>query len=512
MEGQYPLYRKIGLVAGLILFAALLSAPTPEGMTPEARKAAAVAALMATWWITEALPIAATSLLPIALYPLLGVLSGPDTTKAYGDSNIFLFAGGFFIAMAMQKWNLHERIALAIISRTGTNPSRLVLGFMLGTGFVSMWMSNTATAVMMLPIAVAIISQMEKREYPGVQNFATALLLSIAYAASIGGMGTPIGTPPNGILLTNYVGRYPDAPPVTFVQWMMVGVPIVFIMLPLTWLLLTRVLFNFKAVSFPAAREEIRGRLADLGRMGRGEIIVLSVWALTALAWIFREDLALGAFTIPGWTTLLLAEPKWVNDGTIAIVGALLLFVIPVNLRKGEFALDWDWAKRIPWEVLLLFGGGLAMAEAFRSTGLVEWVGDKFTMLEGVPPLLIVLIVSTLLAFSGEVTSNTATAAIMMPILAALAPEIGIHPLLLMFPAGMAISCGFMLPAATPPNAIVFGAGRISVPQMARAGFLVDLLGVLVVTAMMYLIGVHVFGIEPGVMPEWATIAPPATP
>ncbi len=511
MTESYPLYKKIGLVAGLAFFGLVLLAPTPEGMNPEARRAAAVAALMAIWWITEAVPIAAASLLPIALYPLLNVLSGPEVTKAYGDSNIFLFAGGFFIAMAMQKWNLHERIALAIISRTGTNPSRLVLGFMLGTGFISMWMSNTATAVMMLPIAIAIIDQMEKRDYPGVKNFATALLLSIAYAASIGGMGTPIGSPPNGILLTNYTGRFPGAPPITFVQWMMVGVPIVFIMLPLTWLLLTRVLFNFKAVSFPAARDEIRGRLVELGRMGRGEIIVLCVWGLTALAWIFREDLVLGAFTLPGWTRVL-GQPKWINDGTIAIIGALLLFVIPVNLRKGEFALDWDWAKRIPWEVLLLFGGGLAMAEAFRSTGLVEWVGTKFTLLEGVPPLFIVLIVSAFLAFSGEVTSNTATAAIMMPILGAIAPELGIHPLLLMFPAGMAISCGVMLPAATPPNAIVFGAGRITVPQMVRAGFLVDLLGVLVVTTMMYLVGVYVFGIEPGVLPEWAAPLPPAAP
>jgi sodium-dependent dicarboxylate transporter 2/3/5 len=271
------------------------------------------------------------------------------------------------------------------------------------------------------------------------------------------------------------------------------------------------VLFNFKAVSFPAAREEIRGRLAELGRMGRGEIIVLCVWGLTALAWVFREDLALGAVTLPGWTRVL-GQPKWINDGTIAIIGALLLFVIPVNLRKGEFALDWDWAKRIPWEVLLLFGGGLAMAEAFRSTGLVEWVGGKFTLLEGVPPLLVVLIVSTLLAFSGEVTSNTATAAIMMPILGAMAPELGIHPLLLMFPAGMAISCGFMLPAATPPNAIVFGAGRITVPQMVRAGFLIDLLGVLVVTTMMYVVGVYVFGIEPGALPKWAEPVPPTAP
>lgn len=512
MTEAYPLYKKIGLVTGLIVFGALLAAPTPEGMTPEGRKAAAVGALMAILWITEALPIAATSLLPIALYPLLNVLSGPDVTKAYGDSNIFLFAGGFFIAMAMQKWNLHERIALSIISRTGTNPSRLVLGFMIGTGFVSMWMSNTATVVMMLPIAIAIVDQMEKRNYPGASNFATALLLSIAYAASIGGMGTPIGTPPNGILLTNYTGRYPDGPPITFVQWMMVGVPIAFIMMPLTWLLLTRVLFNFKAVSFPAARDEIRTRLMQLGRMNRGETIVLSIWGLTALAWVFREDLVLGSVTIPGWTTRLLSEPKLVNDGTIAIVGASLLFIIPVDFRKGEFALDWEWAKRIPWEVLLLFGGGLAMAEAFRSTGLMDWAGDKFVLLEGVPPLLIILIVAALLTLSGEVTSNTATAAIAMPILGAMAPEIGVHPLLLMFPAGMAISCGFMLPAATPPNAIVFGAGRITVPQMARAGFLVDLMGVLVVTAMMYLIGVHVFGIVPGVVPDWATAAPPPTP
>jgi sodium-dependent dicarboxylate transporter 2/3/5 len=244
--------------------------------------------------------------------------------------------------------------------------------------------------------------------------------------------------------------------------------------------------------------------------MARGEKIVMTVWILTALGWIFSDDLALGAFTIPGWTRIL-PQPKWVNHGTIAITGAVVLFVTPVNLRKGEFALDWEWARRIPWEVLLLFGGGLAMADAFRSTGLVEWIGDKFTLLSGAPPLLVVLAVCTLLAFSGEVTSNTATASIMMPILGgAVAPALHMHPLLLMFPAGMAISCGFMLPAATPPNAIVFGAGRITVPQMARAGFLVDLLGVFTATAVMYAVGLYVFDIDLGSVPEWAVPASPA--
>lgn len=505
----YPLHKKVGLIGGLVLFIILLMAPTPEGMSEDGQRAGAVAFLMAVWWMTEALPLAATALLPIGLYPLLGVMSGKDVTLAYGDDNIFLFAGGFFIAMAMQKWNLHERIALNIVVRTGTNPSRLVLGFMFATAFLSMWISNTATTLMMLPIAMAVIDEMGKRsEKKDVGRFAICLLLGVAYSASIGGVATLIGTPPNGVLLTQYRSMFPDAPEIGFVQWMVIGVPFTAIMLPLTWLMLTRVLFHFKDLKFAGAREEIQNRLAALGKMSRGETIVLAVWIATALSWIFQNDIELGRYVIPGWADLF-PEPKYIRNSTVAVFFAIVLFMIPVDLKKREFALDWEWAIKIPWGVLLLFGGGLALANAFSSTGLVEWTGEKLTLLEGVSPLLVIICIALMLTFLTELTSNVATTSIMLPILGgAVAPALGVHPLLLMIPAAISASCAFMLPVATPPNAIVFGGGHINVAQMARAGLLINLMGVVIVTLLTYFVAVPVFGIEFGEVPDWAVLKP----
>ena len=505
-EKGYSFHKKLGLPLGIALFVAVLLLPTPEGMTAEGQRAGAVAILMATWWMLEAAPLAATALLPVALFPLMGVLDAGEVTEAYGDPNIFLFMGGFFLAMAMQKWNLHERIALNIVVRTGTNPSRLVLGFMLGTAFLSMWISNTATTLMMLPIALAVIDQMKERaEGEGVENFPVALMLGIAYAASFCGVATLIGTPPNGVLITQYTGLFPGAPEIGFFQWMLVGVPMAAIMLPVTWILLTRVLFNFRGLTFTGAREEIEGRIRSLGVMSRGERIVLVVWVCTALAWIFRADINLGVVTIPGWRNMF-PNPAYVHNGTVAIAAALALFAIPVDLKRGEFALDWEWARRIPWGILILFGGGLALARAFTSTGLVEWLGGKLTLLDGVPPLFVVLAIALMLTFLTEVTSNTATTSIMLPILGgAAAPALGVNPLLLMIPATISASCAFMLPVATPPNAIVFGGGHLSVPQMARAGVLLNIIGVVLVTLITYFIAVPVFGIVFGEMPVWAT-------
>ena len=501
-----PVYRKIGLIAGPVLFALILLLPAPEGMTPDGRKAAAVTTLMAVWWITEALPLAATALIPIALFPTMGILSGAEVTRAYGDANIFLFAGGFFIAMAMQKWNLHERIALNIVLRVGTDPSRLILGFLCGGAFLSMWMSNTATTLMMLPIALAIVQQMRQRRYPGAEKFATALMLSIAYSAAFGGMATLVGTPPNGVLLTQYRALYPDAPPIGFLQWMLVGLPVGLLFIPITWFLLTRVLFNFRVMNFPAARDQIVDRLRELGRMNRGERVVFVVWSVTALLWIFSDPIEIGSVRVPGWTELF-NEPRYLNHGTVAIAATIVLFLTPVDWTRGEFALDWEWARRIPWDVLLLFGGGIAMADAFRSTGLTEWLGGKLTLLEGAPPLLIVLAICTLLTFVTEITSNTATATIMLPILGGPAAQaLGVHPLLLMIPATMSISCAFMLPVATPPNAIVFGGGHVTVPQMARAGFLLNLTGIVLITAVVYVIGLRVFNITLDGIPDWAAV------
>jgi solute carrier family 13 (sodium-dependent dicarboxylate transporter), member 2/3/5 len=504
-DTTFTTQKKIGLLGGVIVFAAVLILPTPEGMSPEGHRAAAVALLMAVWWMTEAVPLAATALLPVALYPLLGVLPGKEVTLAYGDANIFLFMGGFFIAMAMQKWNLHERIALNIVVRTGTNPSSLVFGFMLATAFLSMWISNTATTLMMLPIAMAVIGEMEETAgEEGIGKFAVCLLLGIAYAASIGGVATLIGTPPNGVLISQYQEMFPDAPEIGFFQWMIIGVPFSVILLPVTWFILTRVLFQFRDLNFDGAREEIAKRVNGLGAMSRGEKIVMTVWILTALAWIFRADIKLGAFVIPGWYNLF-PNKSYIHNSTVAIFFSLLLFIIPVDAKKGEFALDWEWAKRIPWGVLILFGGGLALAKAFTATGLVFWLGDKLTLLDGVSPLVVIVCIAMMLTFVTELTSNVATTSIMLPILgAAVAPALGVNPLLLMIPASISASCAFMLPVATPPNAIVFGGGNIRVAQMARAGLLINLIGVVLVTVITYFLAVPVFGIVQGEMPDWA--------
>lgn len=510
-ERGHAIHKKIGLPLGVVFFFVALMLPTPEGMSIEGHRAGAIAILMATWWMLEAVPLAATALVPVALFPLFGVLTAGDVTKAYGDPNIFLFMGGFFIAMAMQKWNLHERIALNIVVRTGTNPSRLVLGFMLATAFLSMWISNTATALMMLPIAMAVIEQMEKRASgDGGAKFAVCLLLGIAYSASIGGIATLIGTPPNGVLITQFTVLFPDAPEIGFFQWMLVGVPLTAIMLPVTWLMMTRLLFRFGDLKFEGAHEEIESRIRALGPMSRGEKTVLIVWILTAFAWIFRAEIDLGFVTIPGWRDLpIFPHPEYIHNATVALVAAVALFVIPVDLKKGEFALDWNWAKRIPWNVLILFGGGLALAQAFKDTGLVGWIGNKLVLLEGVPALFVILAIALMLTFLTEVTSNTATTSIMLPILGgAAAFALGVHPLLLMIPATLSASCAFMLPVATPPNAIVFGGGHITVPQMARAGILLNLFGAVLITLLTYFIAIPVFGITLDEMPVWATQQP----
>ena len=505
-KSNYVLYNRVGLFLGPIAAIAFFLSPTPEGMSPEGQRCGAVAILMAIWWLTEALPLAGTALIPIALFPLLGIISSRDVTAAYGDRNIFLFAGGFFIAMAIQKWNLHERIALNIVYRVGTHLSRLVLGFMIASAFLSMWISNTATSLMMLPIALAVIDQLEKRlSAASTQTFNVCLLLGIAYACSIGGISTLIGTPPNIVFIAQYEGLFPDAPTVGFLQWMMVGVPLMVVFLAVAWLLLTKVLFRCPDVKDPAVSAEIDRRLHDLGPASRGEWVVATVATMTGLAWIFRSDIEIGSFVIPGWGDLAYV-PAFVDDSTVAIFAAALLFVIPIDWKKGDFALDWDWAKRIPWGILILFGGGLALAKAFADTGLVDWLGGKLTLLDGLPGVVVVFCVAIMLTFLTELTSNTATTSVMRPMLVgAAAPALGLNPLLVMIPATISASCAFMMPVATPPNAVVFGSDRLTIPQMARAGIVLNLIGTLLVTAIVYFVALPVFGIEPNVVPDWAT-------
>jgi sodium-dependent dicarboxylate transporter 2/3/5 len=503
------LRQQIGLFGGLPIFLFVLFFPISSTLEPIARKTLAVAMLMAWWWITEALPIPATSLIPIVAFPLLKIMEGKQVVLSYGDSNIFLFMGGFFLAMAMQKWELHRRIALHIIRLIGLGPRKIILGFMVATAFLSMWISNTASTMMMYPIGLAIILQMATLNSgdnwdmsANTASFQTTLMLGIAYSASIGGIGTKIGTPPNIVFAAAVKSIFPDAPEIGFLQWMMVGFPLVVLFIPITWIFLTRIALPIRIRSLPGSREVIDEQLKILGPMKKGERYVLIIFILTALAWIFIKNIDLGGLIIPGWSNLLGIE-KYVNDATVAIAAALFLFVIPENLKKGEFLLDWEWAIKIPWGILLLFGGGIALAAGFKSTGLAAWIGQNLGLFSQVPLIVMIMITCFMLTFLTEVTSNTATSTIFMPILAATALAMGINPFLLMVPATISASCAFMLPVATPPNAIVFGSGCVTIPQMAKVGIGLNLIGIIVVTTITYLIAIPAFGIVLGTLPNW---------
>ena len=473
----------VGLLAGPLLFMLLLLSPLPEGMTPQGLRVAAVAVLMAVWWVTEAIPIPATALLPIALFPVLGVLSGSDVTHAYGNHLIYLFLGGFLIAVTMQKWNLHHRIALYTIRLVGVTPQRIVLGFMLATAFLSMWISNTAATMMMVTIAMAVTGEMEHdhRHRSGEFWFGSVLMLGIGYAASIGGVATLIGTPPNAIFAGVIEKTYGIS--ISFLDWMMFALPLSLFMLLIVWYYLARVLFTRADMHLPGSKAMLREHIARLGPMSRQEMIVAAVFSVVALLWILR------GFYQPQALSM-------VKDSTIAIAGALLLFLIPVNLKKREFLLDWKTAVTIPWDIIVLFGGGFALAQGFSESGLTRWLAEQLTVLQGFNSILIIAAVVLLVVFLTEVTSNTATASLLLPVMGALATAIDMNPLGLMVAAVVAASFAFMLPVATPPNAIVFSSRYISIAQMAAAGFRLNLIGVLVITGFVYLLLPYVWGIQ----------------
>lgn len=468
----------------MLVFTIILITPAPDGMSGPAHRTAAVAILMAIWWIMEALPIAATSLLPLVLFPILGICSASQTATPYANHLIFLFMGGFLIALAMQRWGLHRRIALNIVNLIGTKPSRIILGFMIASAFLSMWISNTATTVMMVPIGMSVIQSLQKDEpsKKGSRNFGIALMLGLAYSASIGGIGTLIGTPPNLVLANTLEKLYGQT--LGFVEWLKVGLPIVIIMLPIAWLWLTKVLYPIRNIDISTERKIISQQLSDLGKISKAEIITLIVFVFTAFCWIFRETKDLGGIVIPGLDKLL----PGLEDSTIAMFGALLLFILPVDLRENKFVLDWDHARKLPWGILLLFGGGLSLAEGFKVSGLAEWLGLQVEFFAHTPEIILVIVVITLIIFLTEMTSNTATTAMVLPILGSVAVGLGKSPMVLLAPAAIAASCAFMLPVATPPNAIVFGSGYVSIPQMSKAGFGLNLIGIVVLTLLSYLI------------------------
>lgn len=503
-EGEpngYSRRQLIGLWLGPLLFVAMLLLPTPAGMTPVAQKMAAVALLMATWWMCESMPIPATSLLPIPLFPLLGIMKTQAATAPYASHLIFLFMGGFIIALSMQRWNLHRRIAMNIVKAVGFSPGRLIFGFMAATAVLSAFVSNTATTVMMMPIGLAIITHViEEGKKEGLDKeidfspekfaFGLNLMLGIAYAASIGGIATLIGTPPNTVLAGYLQKTYGFE--ISFARWMMVGVPLVVVMLPLCWFWLTKIANPMKLQKVPGGRALIDDELKQMGRMSAGERWTSLVFCLTALGWIFRKQLG---FIFP--------DPKLVTDAAIAMTGALALFLIPLNLKKNEFVMNWHWASKMPWGVLILFGGGLSLAAGFKATGLAEWIGSQVSLLDQAPVLVLVVAVTTLIIFLTELTSNTATAAMVMPLLSAIAIGLGQNPLLLVVPAAIAASCAFMLPVATPPNAIVFGSGYVTIPQMVRSGFGLNLIGIFLTITVTYVLVIPVFDVVIDQLPVW---------
>ncbi len=452
--------RYIGLATGPILFLTILLIHPFEELNPGANATMAVTAWMAIWWIGELTHISVTALLPIVLLPISGAASINQTTAAYGDKMLFLFVGGFIIAIAMEKWDLHRRIALNIIKAVGSGPDKILLGFMISTGLLSMWISNTATTLMMVTIGSAIIAQTSTKAGSEGEGFFKSLLLGIAYSASIGGVATLVGTPTNPIFVAIANEMY-DVD-ISFAEWMIFAMPFSIVVIFLTWLYLSRVAYKVRSIDLHMGKEIVDKELEALGKMKFEEKAVAWVFGLTAFAWISRTFI------------LNLFIPN-LNDTTIAIAGAISLFLIPSNKKKVGL-ITWDEAVRLPWGVILLFGGGLSLAAAFKSTGLALWIGSQMTSLEALPLLAIILIVTIIVNFMTEVTSNVATASIILPVLAALSQAIGIHPFLLMIPATMAASCAFMLPVATAPNAIVFASGKLHIADMARAGFLLNVL------------------------------------
>lgn len=483
----------LGLLLGPLVYFAIIIFGNFQGLPPKGQAVLAATAWMAIWWLSEAVPIAITALLPLVLFPLSGAVSLKETGASYGHPIIFLFVGGFMIATAVEKWGLHRRIALAIIAKIGTSPREIILGFMLATGFLSMWISNTATTIMMVPIGIAIISQLACGDKHADDNFGKALLLGIAYASSIGGIATLIGTPTNVIFTGVVLDKYGQE--ISFASWMLFAAPVSAFLLLICWYYLVNIGFNLKQEKDKNQEEETLKKIqiyqTELGPISYEEKVVLGVFGLVAFVWITRS------FLLNPWIPAL-------DDTIIALLGTTLLFIIPTS-QKAKFSidvdtsldevndssltiLDWDTAVKIPWGVILLFGGGLAMAAAFESSGLANWIGAKIGLLGAMNLFFLLLIVVAAVNFLTEVTSNVATVSMVLPILASLSDTIGIQPYFLMIGATCAASCAFMLPVATAPNAIVFGYGYIKIKDMVKAGIWLNIISIILFTIYIYLV------------------------
>lgn len=470
----------------LLIFVFLCFLKPPEGLNQAGWYTAAVALLMAAWWVGEVIPIFATALLPLVLFPILQIASISDTAAPYAHPMIFLFLGGFILAISMQRWNLHKRIALNIIAFIGSKPRKIIVGFIIASAFMSMWVSNTAATIMMLPVAISVIeltknssknSPFELQQY---KNFGLVLMLAIAFSASVGGLGTVIGTPTNALLIAFVNDAYGIE--ISFVEWMMIGIPVVILGLPIIFYTLANVVYPVKLKELPGGKEFLQMELKKLGYITAPEKKVMVIFILVAVMWLTRPLLS---NFIPG-----------LSDAGIAIFGALILFVTPSKSTSAHFLMSWKDTDKLPWGVLILFGGGLSLAGAIQSTGLAEWIGSYFDVLGGWPVLLIIFSISMVIIMFTEMASNSATAAAFLPIMGSVAIVLGLHPLLLAIPVAIVASCAFMLPVATPPNAIVYGSGLITIPEMAKAGFLLNILFAFLVTFLAYYLFSFILGID----------------
>ncbi len=502
MPGKKKSIADISLILGPLLSLGLCVFADLDPGHPEVTLTAGVALLMAFWWITEAVPLAVTALLPMVLFPVLGILDGREVAPVYFNHIIFLFLGGFFVALAMERWDLHRRIALKLLLFFGTKPRNLLLGFMATAAVLSMWISNTATTMVMVPIVLAITLKLEETAGPESSNGRTAvgLLLGVAYGSTLGGIATLVGTPPNLVLIRIFEMSFPEAPEINFARWMAFALPISLLLLLIVWALLC--IFFLKGKSSGMDKSILRKRYEELGPATYEQKVVLTVFIGLALLWLLRSDLEFGFFTVPGWANLF-PYPSYLNDGSVAIAMSILLFMIPARADRRTRIMDWDTTKRLPWNIVLLFGGGFALAKGFETSGLSQWLGTLLESAGGLHPLILIAAVCLLITFLTELTSNTATAQILLPIIASLALATRVHPLLLMMPAALSCSLAFMLPVATPPNAIIFGSGKLRIADMARIGLILNLIGVVVVSMATWILGRLIFDIDLAQLPPW---------
>ena len=490
--------QKAGYILGPLTAIIIILFAQPDPQNPLVGYTAGLALWMAIWWITEAVPLPVTALIPVALFPFFGIMNGKTVSSLYFNHVIFLFLGGFMVAIAMEKWNLHRRIALFTLMIFGVKPARILFGFMAVTAFLSMWISNTATTMMMVPIAMSVILNLETfLDEKAVKKYSVGLLLGIAYSSSIGGIATLIGTPPNPAFIRIFSISFPNAPEITFAQWFFFALPISVVFLFIAWFVLYLL---FGRIKFNLSKDHFHNKYSELGKMGKEEKIVLFIFIILAVLWLTRVPIVINNLKIPGWSQLF-PHPEYINDGVVAIAVAMLLFIIPAKDQCR--ILKWEDAKKLPWGIVLLFGGGFALAGGFKDSGLSNWVGQQLYGLKELPPAVAVASISTVVSGLTELTSNTATSQMVLPILAALGTSIGKNPLLLMVPATLASSFAFLMPVATPPNAIIFGTGKVSIREMFRVGLTLEIIGVIVITTAIFFLG-PILGIDVSQFPVWA--------